>query len=265
MNVLRLLFVFLGLALSVEASSFIFTGIREFHGLNNSGNVPFDPGTVMTITMAAGSPDVVLTFDPPPKFGNGSSWGLQSVAVRWMMPYSMSYYGDCNHRWVRGENKHCEGSKVATYLGNGKVEIKVSREWFFETAKALYDIKQRYETCTDTGGATDILFPNQRCPDKVDSNIYFSSPSEAVSPPLNAFILVLQWGYSRSASFVFLADNESIRHWACQGHIPPESCPAEEQYGELERIYEWVETVIGEPEREPEETDPEKECYCEEK
>ena len=277
MNLLKMLCLLWGLAIPIQAQSHLFTGImRTSHGLNNSGDVPYYPEETMTVAVPAGSSEVVLTFDKPAGFW--IPWGYAPVTVMGPTVLIDDCAPDTNLEHVP-DDPDC-GRFMVTDLGNGKAEIKASREWLFGVVKILYDIKVRYETCQSTRGTVDTFFPdrqNWRCPTWIDSNAGAQTPHLAVSPPWNVLIMTVQLSYlqSRGGTFDFLSDTEWIRWMGCGNRmpridtddnphtiewVPDETCPREEQYGELERMYEWVEAAIGKQESEEEEG----ECSCEE-
>ena len=278
MKSLRLLLVLLFLVLNARAQSHLFTGImRTGAGLNNSGDVPYSPEETITIAIPAGSSEVVLTFDKPPRFR--IPWGYSPVTVMG----STSFSDECAPDPVY-ENEipdpNC-GKFMVTDLNNGKAEIRASREWLFGVVKILYDIKVRYETCQSTRGEVDTFYPDQpgrHCPARIDSVTGTQSPHLAVSPPWNMLMVTIQISYLQGigGTFDFLSNTNWIRWMGCgtriatpetiETYAPDEYCPKEEQYGELERMYEWVEETIGEPESEEEKTDSEQEpeCSCEE-
>ena len=274
MKCLQLLFAFLFLVLNVEAQSHLFTGImRTSHGLNNSGDIPYSPEETMTVAVPAGSSEVVLTFDKPSGFQ--IPWGSSPVTVMG----STSFGDSCAPDPVFDEDvpdPNC-GLFMVTDLGNGKAEIKASREWLLGVVKTLYDIKVRYETCKSTQGAVDTFYPDQpgrRCPTRIDSITGSQSPHLAVSPPWDVLMMTLQTSYLRGwgGTFDFLADTKWIRWKGCgtriatpetiETYVPDEHCPREEQYGELERMYGWVESLIEDPESEKVEEG--ETCSCEE-
>ena len=275
MNLLRLLFVVLTLVLHAGAQSHLFTGImRTSHGLNNSGDVPYYPESTMTISIPAGSSEVILTFDKPPRFR--IPWGYAPVTVMG----STSFADNCSPDRDQvlyvdlEEDPNC-GKFMVTDLGNGKAEIKASREWLLGVVQILYDIKVRYETCQKTRGEVDTFYPDQpgrRCPSRIDAITGSQKPHLAVSPPWDTLMVTVQISYLQGigGSFDFLADTDWIRWMGCgtrvatpetiETYLPDEHCPKEEQYGELERMYEWVETMIESPESEGVE---EEACSCE--
>ena len=274
MKLIQILCLLLILTISAKAQSHLFTGImRTGYGLNNSGNIPYSPEEIMTISIPAGSSDVLLTFDKPPRFR--ISWGYAPVTVMGSTVFADNCATDSR---VEGEPEDPDcGRFMVTDLGNGKAEIRASREWLLGVVETLHDIKVRYETCESTRGEVDTFYPDQpgrRCPVLIDPVIGSQSPHLAVSPPQDVLGLRVQISYLRSIgrSFDFLSDTEWIRWMGCgtrlatpetiETYVPDEHCPREEQYGELERMYEWLETLIEDPDSEAEE--PKEECSCEE-
>ena len=274
MKLIQMLCLLLLFTISAEAQSHLFTGImRTSHGLNNSGNIPYSPEKTMMISVPAGSPNVLLTFDKPPRFQ--IPWGHSPVTIMGSTVFSDNCATDSK---VGGEPEDPDcGRFMVTDLNNGKAEIRASREWLFGIVKTLYDIKVRYDTCKETRGEVDTFYPDQpwkRCPSKIDSIIGAQSPHLAVSPPWNVSMITVQISYLRSigGTFDFLSDTEWIHWMGCgtrlatpetiETYVPDEHCPREEQYGELERMYEWLETLIEDLESEAEE--PKEECSCEE-
>ena len=204
----------------------------------------FDPNSELTVTVSPGSPEAIITF-PEAIFRN--------IPVPWLPPVAVlandgeSRDADCYSRHVYSDQgKDCVGLLQATKLGDGRAEIRIPAEWFLEQASFGYRILKRYEHCLATG--RDILNPLPGgglgpCP---PSTACCTLSKTRVSRPALAFGLSIQFGYSAEVPFVFIADSERARAWGQGGPYPPEHQPKESHYGELEKIYAWIES-LGEP------------------
>ena len=208
------------------------------------GDDAFNPNSELTVTVFPGSPDAIITV-PEAIFGN-APW-LPPVAV--LANEGESRHADCYSRHVYiDRGKDCVGLLEATRLGDGRAEIRIPAEWFLEQARFPYLIGKRYEHCLATG--EDILYPLPEggflpCPPLTEC---CTLSKTRVSRPALAFRLSIQFDYSDEVPFYFIADSERARLWG-QGRIGtpsgpylPEHQPKESHYGELEKIYAWIES-----------------------
>ena len=203
----------------------------------------------LTVTITSGSPDAVITV--PDTTFSGYPWP-PPVAVLF---YSAgAWYADCNHRalgaGVRTDDAgvqwwgdkllgYCMGELAVTMLGNGRAEIRVPKEWFLEAAKLVYGIYKRYETCLATGGETDIWFGG-RCPPLGSGR----GNRNEVARPWTGLRIQLQWDSSGNANaeYFFMSTSWNSDSQGHRGWYPDSS-----YYGELEKIYAWIESMEEPP------------------
>ena len=199
----------------------------------------------LTVTVASGSPDAVITV--PDTTFHGYPWP-PPVAVLFYSAGAWS--ADCNHRalgeartddagvqWWGGELLgYCMGKLAITILGNGRAEIRVPKEWFLEATKLVYGIYKRYETCLETGGETDIWFRDQRCPPLGGGR----GNRDYVARPWTGLRIQLQWDSSGNANaeYFFMSTSWNSDSQGHRGWYPDPSF-----YGELEKIYAWIEST----------------------
>ncbi len=232
---------------ATTAQAINFTAVqRVWDGPNSTGIGSFRPNSELTVTVAANSPDAVITLAD--RFFLGSPWP-PPVAI--LLNGAQTFDADCDSPHIFYKSGHCAGLLKVKLLGNGQAEIRVPREWLLEAAQEPYLIHKRYETCLATGGETDIFFPSQRCPPVGE----FSN-RVTVSRPRVAWLLSIQAGHSDIlAEFLFLSDSERTRGLAHGPNRTAEWRPDPSHYGELERIYSWVEMGDSSP-AEPEQPEP---------
>ena len=200
----------------------------------------FLPDSVLTVTVYPGDPEAVITF--PSSILNRYPW---PPPVAFTLNGAEARNADCHfddyttHR--DPHSRYCQGKLTVTILGDGRAEVRVPRQWFLEAATLPYRIHKRYHTCLETEGEKDIFYPIvpppgfQRCP-AFDPNFSWFDPNK-VHRPLTGWLTRIQHGgYPWTEEFIFQDDLPGS-----EANVPPEWQPEESQYGELERIYSWVE------------------------
>ena len=230
------------LATAAQATSFTAASKSDQSYLLEAGG--------LTVTVAPGSPDAVITVPATTVDGSarGSPWPVQSVAV--MFYSAAAIYADCSHpalgtwtdddagvQWWGDELLgYCLSKRPVKILGNGRAEIRVPKEWFLEATKLVYGIYKRYETCLETGGEKDIWFPSQRCPPLGGGR----GNKNEVARPWTGLRIQLQWdsGGNADAEYFFMGTSWNSDSQGHRGWYPDPS-----YYGELEKIYAWIEST----------------------
>ena len=196
----------------------------------------------LTVTVDPGSPDAVITVPEVTVDGSawGSPWPVQSVAVGF---YFVEARNATCARELPGRNRgggrwlvYCLSKRPVNILGNGRAEIRVPREWFLAAVKEVYGIYKRYETCLATGGKKDIWYPDQGCP---PAGTGIGNRNE-VARPWTGLRIQLQWDSSGNANgeYFFMSTSWNSDNQGHGGWYPDAS-----YYGELEKIYAWIESM----------------------
>ena len=171
----------------------------------------------------------------------------------WPPPVAVSFYsaaavfGDCGH-WSLGTYQddedgsqwwgsellgYCIGKLTVEIGEKGRSSVRVPLQWFRDAMGPVHDIHRRHQTCLETGGAVDVLYPGQRCPGVGDGR----GTRNYVARPWSRLRIQFQWnsGGNPGAEFFFVgeayAPSPYNRNWS----------PAVFHYGDLERVYSWLE------------------------
>ena len=224
------------LFLPIAAQAITFTAVQRLSDGAFYEPQRFRSDSILTVTVDADNPEAVIRF--PSRILDRYAWPpLVAVTLNGaeardgdcdLTKYGLSPQDDPHFRY-------CIGKLEVTILGDGEAEIRVPRAWFLDTASLPYRIHNRYQTCLETNGATDTENPGNRCPPL--GSFSWSFHRTSVSRPLTAWLGQIQHGkHPWTEEFIFLPQ---------EGYPPfldPEWPPDPSHYGELERVYAWVES-----------------------
>ena len=233
--------LFLLFPAALQAADFTFTAIERRWAEGSQPNIgSFHAESTATLTVSTNSDTAEITL-PPNIFSAHHAWPPVAAVL---FNTAEARNGDCDaveffYGDVENSQQYCLGLLRSARLADGRHRIEVPKAWFLNAALYPYEIQKRYDTCQQTDGAVDTRYPNRPCPAAGSGH----GTANYVGRPWIAWMMTIQEaGSHHGREFMFLGDTEGIRRLAGPpGNSKPEWQPAPEHYGELEKIYAWIE------------------------